>query len=384
MRLSLLGAALALALVAACSSIACSSAPAAASPAGVSGEEAEELTDFDPAEEAAQQPFEAVNGLRGPALNINGLRLRGERGQVRLMVSAYDGGRDIVFQFLPRAEIPADWLAACPRSSDEPGEPRVEVLLAGVGDLSHNVLQQPDFGWSTSLDIARYARLETLRFEICGDEYALEDGYRQRLAQHVRLSTQRAATAYRQERHDLERSCGQGKGKHCLQLAEMMLYGQGGRQEVASARALFLEQCEQGAAAGCLGASTATLVDGRHSPDKVARYREAMALALRSCELGGSMSGPGCWRAAMLQAAGFAVPADAAGAQRSLDVACQRRFQPACTQREELLSCARGEPAACVQLADADGAQLKTLDDGEEAIWRMAACTRGHAASCPR
>jgi hypothetical protein len=357
--------------------------PAAQAPASAADPE-QELADLDPAEEAPRQPFESVNDLRGPALSINGLRLRGPHGSVRLMVSAYDEGRDIVFQFLPRGEIAPDWLSACPPSGEEPQQPGVQVLLEGAGDLSHNVLHQPGFGWSTSLGIARYAALDTLRFQICGATYELEEKYRERLAQHARMATHRAATAYRQERHELERSCGQGKRDDCWRLAEMMLYGQGGRQEIASARSLFLEQCEQGTAAGCLGAATATLIDERHSQDKVARYREATALALRACELGGRLSGPGCWRAATLQAAGFAVAADAEGAQRSAQTACQRRFQPACTQRQQLLSCARGQAEACVQLADAEAGRSKQHDDGEEALWRLAACTRGHAESCPR
>src|SRR5690606_20486566 len=108
---------------------------------------------LDVTREVEQQPFESFNGLRGPGLSINGLRLRGERGSVQLMVSAYDDGRDIVFLFLPGEQTPRDWLAACPPSEDEPGEPHVEVTLEGAGDLSHNVLHHPDLGWSTSLDI---------------------------------------------------------------------------------------------------------------------------------------------------------------------------------------------------------------------------------------
>lgn len=107
-------------------------------------------------------------------------------------------------------------------------------------------------------------------------------------------------------------------------------------------------------------------------------------LALRACRLGGNLSGLGCWRAATLQAAGFAVPADVEAARRSVEAACKRRFQPACAQGKELLSCARGEPEACVRLADVEAERRKLYDDGEEAIWRMAACTRGHSASCPR
>jgi len=128
---------------------ACSTPPPVVSVASAGEDSAAELEDFDPAQEVAQQPFESVNGLRGPALSINGLRLRGERGSVLLMVSAYEEGRDIVFQFLPREQAPPDWLAACPRSGEDSQEPGILVTLEGVGSLSHNVLQQPDFGWST-------------------------------------------------------------------------------------------------------------------------------------------------------------------------------------------------------------------------------------------
>jgi hypothetical protein len=173
---------------------ACSASRVAAPPASSSEGEGTELDDFDPAREVEQQPFESVNGLRGPALAINGLRLVGAGGSVLLMISAYDEGSDIVFQFLPREEAPPDWLAACPRAAD-PEDPRIEVALQGVGDLSHNVLVQPDFGWSTSLGLAEYSGLDTLRFEICGASYVLEDTYRERLVEHARLASERAAAA---------------------------------------------------------------------------------------------------------------------------------------------------------------------------------------------
>jgi len=174
---------------------ACSAPRVAAPPASPSEEEATDPDSFDPAQEVKDQPFESVNGMRGPALAINGLRLIGTGGSVQLMVSAYDEGSDIVFQFLPREQTPPDWLAGCSRSEDDPQEPHIEVTLQGVGDLSHNVLVQPDFGWSTSLGLDEYTGLDTLRFEICGASYVLEDTYRERLTEHARMASQRAAAS---------------------------------------------------------------------------------------------------------------------------------------------------------------------------------------------
>jgi hypothetical protein len=175
-----------LALISACS------APRVAAPPASTSQEGAETDSFDPAQEVEDQPFESVNGMRGPALAINGLRLIGAGGSVLLMISAYDEGSDIVLQFLPREQTPPDWLAGCSPSEEDPGQPHIEVTLQGVGDLSHNVLVQPDFGWSTSMSIEEYSRLETLRFEICGTTFVLEDSYRERLTEHARMARQRA------------------------------------------------------------------------------------------------------------------------------------------------------------------------------------------------
>jgi len=91
-----------------------------------------------------------------------------------------------------------------------------------------------------------------------------------------------------------------------------------------------------------------------------------------------------CWRAATLQAVGVAVPVDLQSAKRCADAACERGFEVACTQRGDLLSCARGAAESCLRLADAEADRLKLHDDGQEALWALAACRHGHAASCPR
>ncbi|HKO93936.1 MAG TPA: tetratricopeptide repeat protein [Polyangiaceae bacterium] len=343
-----------------------------------------DLEDFDPAEERPRQPFESVNGLRGPGLSINGLHLSGERGSVRLMITAYDEGRDIVFQFLPREETPADWLAACPRSSEDPKEARIEVKLDGVGELSDNVMQQDEFGWSTGIPILRYTRLTALRFEICGASYALQDAYHERFGQHVRLSTKRAVAAYEQERRELAGSCKQGKSEACTELGDMLMYGEGRTQDVGGALLLYSEQCERGVGAGCLGASTATLAAIQPGQDKAAVYRKAVDLALRACELGDKSAGWSCWRAAALQAAGITLPADPKSAKQNADAACKRGFRVACTEGKDLVSCARGAAEACVRLADAQAERQTTRDDGAQALWRLAACRRNHAASCER
>ncbi|HKO91627.1 MAG TPA: hypothetical protein VJU61_10765 [Polyangiaceae bacterium] len=143
---------------------------------------------FDPARESELQPFESFNGLRGPASSINGLRFNGEQGSFQAMVSAYEGGQDIVFLFMPIGLLLPPWLAACPRSPDNADEPQIQVGLEGVGDLSHNVLWT-EGTWITSVGLELYAPLETLRFEICGATYELEQAYLARLHEHAKRAS---------------------------------------------------------------------------------------------------------------------------------------------------------------------------------------------------
>ena len=79
-----------------------------------------------PAEgESFVPPFEAEHPYRGPGLVLYGMRLVGERGACQLSITAFDHGRDIVFDVTKSRETPADWLDACPRSA--PGEGGREV-----------------------------------------------------------------------------------------------------------------------------------------------------------------------------------------------------------------------------------------------------------------
>jgi len=359
-------------------------------------------------------PFEAVHPMRGPGLILDDLRLVGEGGSFALSIGAFDHGRDIVFFMSRGPSSPIDGLTACPRSTKEPGTPRIRVVLEGVGDISRNTVYAGGGAWWTSIPVADYARLRTLRFDICGRRYALPVAHDPRLAQHVKLASEQArvknrgdsalpgaceagdgAACYklgglareRQEKRRLfERACALRDPDGCNRFASMLLDGHGGGKDPARALRLFKQTCEGGHDGACLELSRAVIrrPSAWPTPSAEGRYREGAALARRACELAGSTVAVSCLWAAKLHATGFGLPADPARVAAFAERSCRKDFEQACRLRRALVDCAEGSGEACVGIADTvhRGRYRGLKDDGSEAIWRWAACHRGHAASC--
>jgi len=170
-------------------------APGNGVPEGVPEGEGDDWENFDPAQESEEQPFESFNPMRGPALSINGLRFSGDAGRVDAMISVYADGDYVLLLLLPSEPVTSRWLDACPRSSEDPSRPQLQVALNGVGDLSHNVLEVAETQWTTSLPVGEYTTLSDLHLQICGADYALEAPYRERFQQHAALARDRAMGA---------------------------------------------------------------------------------------------------------------------------------------------------------------------------------------------
>lgn len=177
-------------------SLACASSQPAAAPASSAAEgEGDDWENFDPAQESEEQPFESFNPMRGPALSINGMRFSGDAGRVDAMISVYADDDYVLLLLLPSEPVTSRWLEACPRSSEDPSRPQLQVALTGVGDLSPNVLEVAETQWTTSLPVGQYTTLSDLRLQICGADYALEEPYRERFQKHAALARDRAMGA---------------------------------------------------------------------------------------------------------------------------------------------------------------------------------------------
>ena len=359
-------------------------------------------------------PFEAEHPYRGPGLVLYGMRLVGERGACQLSITAFDHGRDIVFDVTKSRETPADWLDACPRSVNDPREHRIEVSLEGAEEAKSDAVSSGDGAWWTSIDVAHYARLRTIRMTVCGNVYTLPSAHNERVAQHARLASERAARK-NQEEAALPRACEAGNGASCVELgalrndpreqrllyeracalrdvrgcsrfADMMLQGRGGERNPEEALRLFRDSCRNGYDGACLGASRAIISRPSAQPTSGAegRFKEGAELARRACELSGSTAAVSCLRAAELYATGFGVPADPVLVARFADRSCGEKYDRACQLRRDLVACAQGLGDACAGLAEAarKSRHRAIKDDGTEASWRLAACNRGHADSC--
>jgi hypothetical protein len=335
----------------------------------------------------------------------------GERGTFRMVIAAFEDGREIVFFMYRTPLTPADWLDACPRSDKNPNEPRLAVALDGVGDVSRNAVYEGKDSWWTSISIDEYVRLRTLRFDVCGSSYVHVKEHEPRIALHARMASERAAAKNqeeaalptacqsgrgaactdlgalardpREQRSLYERACDLGDLEGCSRLADRLLQGKGGSRDPGRALRILDKKGHDGA---CLGASRAVigLPSAWPTPAAEPRYRQGAAHARRACELGGSTTAVSCLWAAKLFATGFGVAADAKLVDSFADRSCRQDFDQACRLRANLVACAKGSGDACVALAEAERKSRYRLlkDDGKEALWRLAACRRGHTASC--
>ncbi len=351
----------------------------ASSADGTGGTGEEESLDL--SQEQPEQPFEAINGLRGPGVHVNGIELESERGAVRLMISAFDDGHSIVFRFEKGPKTTADWLAGC--AIDEQGDTMTGVSLANVGDVSGNVVLDPD-GFTTSIDISQYTE-PNLVFTVCGAEYRAREQYLERIEKHIAVARQRAESADAEVRAGLQKECDGGDAPACTELAGKMLHGEGGAKQPEEALALYTQWCDKNEAAACLGAAEATIAHPSPAPNPEAkpRYQAAAKLAVRACELGGKTTLFACYRAAQLHAAGFGVPADPKLVKRLATAACgtgAKNF--VCTHMPDLVACAEKNGEACAKLAEFEQERRMLRDDGGEALLRWAACKHGHKASC--
>lgn len=339
----------------------------------------EELLDL--SKEQAEQPFEAVNGLRGPGTHVNGIELESEHGAVRLMISAFDDGHSIVFRFDKGPKTPADWLAGC--AIDEQAETMTGVSLASVGDVSGNVMLDTD-GFTTSIDFSQYTEPK-LVFTVCGTEYSPREQYLERIEKHIAVAHERADAADAETRAGRQKECDGGDAEACAMLAEMMLYGEGGAKQPEEALALYTQWCDKNDAAACLGAAQAVIAHPAPtlSADAKPRYEKAAKLAARACELGGKPTLFACYRAAQLHAAGFGAAADRKLVKQFAAAACgtsKKNF--ACTHAPDLVACAEKNGEACANLAQFEHERDPIRDDGGETLLRWAACKHGHQASC--
>lgn len=346
---------------------------------GADGTGEEGLLDL--SQEQPEQPFEAINGLRGPGVHVNGIELESERGAVRLMISAFDDGHSIVFRFDKGAKTPADWLKGCP--IDEQFETLTGISLANVGDISGNAMLSLD-GFTTSIDFSQYTE-PNLVFTVCGAEYRTREQYLERISKHIAAAHERAESADAEVRAGLQKECDDGEARACSELAEKMLYGEGGAKQPEEALALYTRWCDKSDAASCLGAAEATIAhpSPTPSPEAKPRYQAAAKLAARACELGGKTTLFACHRAAQLHAAGFGIPADPKLVRQFVSKACdtsKKNF--ACTRLADLVACAEKHGEACANLANFEHERHLLRDDGGEALLRWAACKHGHQASC--
>lgn len=342
----------------------------------------DEAEALDVSQEQPEQPFEAVNGLRGPGVYVNGIELSGERGALRLMISAFDDGHSIVFGFEKTAKTPADWLAGC--TIDEQLQTLTGVSLAGVGDLSGNsMLLGPD-EFTSSLDVSQYTE-PRLVFSVCGAEYRPREQYVARIQKHIEVAHERAESADAEVRAERKKECDGGDAEACAALAEMMLFGVGGAKQPEAALTLYTSWCDKNDAAACLGAAEATLAhpSAALSAEARPRYQAATKLAARACQLGGKTALFACYRAAQLQASGFGTATDPQLVKKLAETACgtsKKNF--ACAHLPDLVACAEKNGEACARLADFEHERRQLRDDGGEALLRWAACERGHRASC--
>jgi TPR repeat protein len=359
-------------------------------------------------------PFEAEHPFRGPGLHLNGMRLVGDRGACQLLIAAFGHGRDIVFFVSKSRDTPANWLDACPRSAKNPKEPRIEVSLQGVGDVSRNAVYETESHWWMSVDVEQYARLRAIRLEVCGSVYALSSAHDARIALHARLASERAAKK-QQEEGALPGACQAGDGAACVELgaltpakvdkrrwyqracslrdltgcsrlADMLLQGEGGERDPEQAVRILLDSCDKGHGGACLGASRAMIKRPSAQPTSSAepRYRHGAALARRACELAGTTVAVSCLWAAELHATGFGAPADPGLVASFSERSCRDGYDRACKLRGDLVACAKGLGEGCARLAEAERrSRYRALkDDGKEALWRLAACRGGHVDSC--
>lgn len=331
-----------------------------------------------------------------------------------MVIAAFDDGREIVFFMSKTPLTPADWLDACPRSGRDPREPQLVVALEGVGDISRNAVYEGDSGWWASIPVEQYVRLPSLRFDVCGKSYGLVKGHDQHLALHARMASERAARKNQQEaalpracqrgdgdactesgalaldprerRRLYEQACGLRDLEGCSRLADMLLQGKGGGKDPEQALRLLRQGCQDGHDGSCLGASRAVInrPSAWPAPGAEGRYREGAQLARRACEMAGSTLEVSCLWAAKLHATGFGVPADPARVDAFADKSCRKGYDQACRLRRPLTACASGAGEACADLAEVErkSRYRKLPDDGKEALWRLAACKLGHAASC--
>lgn len=351
---------------------------------GGAGEPARDASNegsLDVSQENAEQPFEAVNGLRGPGVHVNGIELEGQRGALRLMISAFDDGHSIVFRFDKTAKTGADWLTGC--TVDEQSETMTGVSLANVGDVSSNVMLDPD-GFTTSIDVSQYTDAK-LAFTVCGAEYRPREQYLERIEKHIAVAHERADSADAEVRAELQKECDGGDAQACTKLAAMMLYGDGGAKQPEEALALYTRWCDKSDAAACLGAAEATIAhpSPTPSPDAKSRYQAAAKLAARACELGGKTPLFACYRAAQLHAAGFGVAREPALVKQFAAAACDKSGKNfACRLTPDLVACAEKNGEACAKVAEFEHERQPLHDDGAEALLRWAACEHGHQASC--
>lgn len=190
----------------------------------------------------------------------------------------------------------------------------------------------------------------------------------------------------REQRGLYERACDLGDLEGCSRFADRLLQAKGGGRDPARALRILDASCAKGHDGACLGASRAVigLPSAWPTPDAEPRYRQGAAHARRACELGGSTTAVSCLWAAKLYATGFGVPADPQLVESFASRSCSQDFDQACRLRGNLTACAKGSGEACAALAEAERkARYRLLkDDGKEALWRLAACRRGHTASC--
>lgn len=329
--------------------------------------------------ERLQQPFDAVNSLRGPGLHINGMRLKGEPGPVLLMASTYDEGREVVFSFTPDKGAPWPPESDC-EAPGSGGEFRVS--LAGAGDLSHNAVRMAPDLWVTSLDGPTYAKLPGLDFTLCGHAYALPNEYRKRFEAHRNFTHKGAAFAEKGQRRQRREACDSGNSKACLALAGMFLKGEGGEADPEAALGLYQEECDRGNALGCLGGSQAIRTLHPPKPGNETHYRKAEELTRRACGMKGKTEGLACLEAAILHSTGFGSPADPGLVQGFATASCEQGFRYTCGLRDDLIACASGRGTACATLAQKESGK-SNRDPVKESLWLQAACRQGHAASCP-